>query len=171
MSIRYPIPEGPDLPIIIKGEWHMLPIELPIEELTKVLEAVCKKIYKVDCDIYWQEDMRLFQYHILVKIQGRKTEKIGTVEGNRIIKVEPAIRLIEDWLNAREKLAAPAPEKIELIKPLRCECCGGTIKDLKCEYCGAEYKAVQEEKNAGFYSQGKWNSERMDDWTKRRFSY
>ena len=56
--------------------------------------------------------------------------------------MEPAIRLIEEWHHAKEKLAVPAPEKIELIKPLRCECCGGTIKDLKCEYCGAEYKAV-----------------------------
>lgn len=142
MSIRYPIPKNPDMPMLIKGELHILPKELPIEELTKVLEAVCKKIYKVDCDIYWEEDQRLLQYHILIKIQGKKAEKIGTIEGNSIIEVEPAIRLVEEWLNAREKLAAPAPEKIELIKPLRCECCGGTIKDLKCEYCGAEYKAV-----------------------------
>ena len=142
MSIRYPVPENFDLPIIIKGEWHQLPNELPIEKLTKVLEIVCRKIYKVDCDIYWQEDARLFQYHILAKIQGRTAEKIGTIEGDRAVKVEPAIRLIEEWLHAKEKLATPAPEKIELIKPLRCECCGGTIKDLKCEYCGAEYKSV-----------------------------
>ena len=155
MSIRESIPKGPDLPIIIKGEWHQLPNELPIEEIIKVLENVCRKIYKVDCDIYWQEDVRLFQYHILVKIQGKKAERIGTIERSRIIKVESAIRLVEEWLNAKEKLAAPAPEKIELIKPLRCECCGGTIKDLKCEYCGAEYKAVQEEKKCWLLQLGR----------------
>lgn len=114
MSIResIPIPQNkPDMPILIKGEFHVLPKELPIEELTKVLEIVCRKIYKVDCDIYWQEDARLFQYYILAKIQGRTVEKVGTIEGDRIVEVEPAIRLVEEWLNVREKLAVPAPEK------------------------------------------------------------
>lgn len=120
-----------------------------INEVCQSIEKVVNEKYDIVIKLFSQHDIADMSFKLLVCYEfngqtGKETVQLNYEDFHCLLEVERIKFIYEKVYKVINKIIETPMEqtkqtkKVE-YKPLRCQCCGGTIKNNICEYCRTEY--------------------------------